>query len=190
ALDENLFALPGGFVFLQDFVSKDVRRHEVGRELYAVERQVERVGETFHQGGLGHSRRPDEQDVAAGEQGDEKVLDQGFIADDDLGDLDLDLGENVRGIGHDQPNVYSMTWPSTVSSSLFFSGPASVRPITWAYTPNPFAMSMNPCAAAGSQRISRRVPMLSERYSSRVSSRETSASVLNRGGGAGRLSFT
>jgi hypothetical protein len=99
-LDEGEFALTGAFVFLEDFIAQDVGGHEIGRELDPVEGEMQRIGEAVNQGGLGHAGRSDQEDVPAGEQGDEEMFDQGFVADDDLADFGFDAGEGVGGGSH------------------------------------------------------------------------------------------
>ena len=59
--------LPGDRIVLNDFRAGDVGRHEVGRELDALERQVERLGQRAHHQGLGQARNADEQGMAAAE---------------------------------------------------------------------------------------------------------------------------
>ena len=80
-------------VLLDDVRAGDVGGHQVGRELDAIERQAERVGERAHEqrlGGSGHAR---DQAVAADEQRQQQVLDDFLLADDDLADLDPDTIE-------------------------------------------------------------------------------------------------
>ena len=74
-------------VFFDDLGAGDVARHEVGSELDAVELQVEHLCERADEEGLGESGHADEQTVSAGEERDEKLLDDGLLSDDDLGDL-------------------------------------------------------------------------------------------------------
>ena len=67
------------------------RRHQVGRELDAVELQVDGLGDGADHERLGQARHADHQAVAAGEQGRQQVIDDVLLADDDLGDLFLEL---------------------------------------------------------------------------------------------------
>ena len=85
--DEAEGAAAGGLVFFDDLGAGDVGGHQVGRELDAVEAEAERAREGGDEQRLGQSRHADEQRMALAEQGDEKLLDDGFLADDDLAEL-------------------------------------------------------------------------------------------------------
>jgi hypothetical protein len=76
-----------------DVRAGDVRGHQVGGELDAVERQVEGLGEGADQERLAQPGDALEQDVAADEQGGEHAADDLRLADDDLADLGLQRGE-------------------------------------------------------------------------------------------------
>ena len=93
AREELEVPLAGRLVLLDDLGPRDVARHEVGRELYAVERERERVGQRAHHQGLGQAGHTDQQAVAAREYRDEQLLDDVFLADDDLVELGPDLVE-------------------------------------------------------------------------------------------------
>ena len=71
------------------------RRHQVGRELDAAEAQVQRVGQRADHQRLGQARHADEQAVAAGEDGDEQLLEHALLADDDLAQLLADAAVAV-----------------------------------------------------------------------------------------------
>ena len=60
--------LPGRAVLLDHLRAEDVGRHEVGRELDAVEPQVHRLGERLDEQRLGEPGNAAQQDVAAGEE--------------------------------------------------------------------------------------------------------------------------
>ena len=83
--------VPGGPVFLNDFGAGDVGRHQVGRELDAAELQRQRVGQRADHQRLGQARHADQQAVAAGEQGDQQLLDHLPLADDHLRQLRSNL---------------------------------------------------------------------------------------------------
>src|SRR6267154_3022390 len=70
----------------------DVGGHEVGGELNALKFQVEDFGEGLDEERLGETRRAGDEAVAAGEEGDEQLLDDLLLADDDLGEVGLDAG--------------------------------------------------------------------------------------------------
>ena len=76
---------------LHDDVGADhVGGHQVGRELDAVELQVQRLGERADERGLAEARHAFEQRVAADEQAREHAVDDLLVADDRLADLRLD----------------------------------------------------------------------------------------------------
>ena len=81
------FAFAGDGVLLEDLGAGDVGGHEVGRELDAIELEVDGAGEGLDHEGLGESRDADHEAVASGEDGGEQVLDDLVLADDDAGDL-------------------------------------------------------------------------------------------------------
>jgi len=78
---------PAAGRFHDDVRPEDVRRHEVGRELDAVEGEVEHLTQRADEERLAQTRHAFEQDVAAGKQGDERALDNFILADQGLADL-------------------------------------------------------------------------------------------------------
>jgi hypothetical protein len=85
--DEREPASAGLGVVLEDVGPGDVRRHHVGRELDAPEREARDPRHRADEQRLGQPGHPDEQDVPAGEQACEELLDHVLLADDDLADL-------------------------------------------------------------------------------------------------------
>ena len=83
----------------------EVRRHEVGRELDPLEVAADRLRERLDRHRLGEARHALDEQVAAGEQGDEHPLEQVVLADDDLLDLVQEplhrdgAGRGVRAVG-------------------------------------------------------------------------------------------
>ena len=77
-------------LLVEDLGAGDVRRHQVGRELDALEVEVEDVGERLDQQRLRQAGHAGDQAVAAGEERDQHLLDDLVLADDDL----AQLGEN------------------------------------------------------------------------------------------------
>jgi hypothetical protein len=75
----------------------EVDGHEVGRELDAVERAAEDVGDGLDRQRLGQAGDALEQHVAAGEQRDEHALEHRLLADDDA----LDLEQRVLEVAAD-----------------------------------------------------------------------------------------
>ena len=77
--------------FVEDFGARDVRRHQVRRELDPLEVQMEDVGEGFDQQGLRQAGNARDETMSPCEQRDEHLLDDLVLADDDL----AQLGENT-----------------------------------------------------------------------------------------------
>ena len=90
---EPHLALAGRAVFFDDVGARDVGRHQVGRELNAAERQIQRPGQRADQQRLGQARHAFQQAMPAAEQGDQHLLDHVVLADDHAGELLLDLLE-------------------------------------------------------------------------------------------------
>ena len=80
--DEAEVAAPRGSIFLDDLGARDVRGHEVGRELDAFEGEVEELGQRRDEQRLGQPRNADKEAVAAREEADEQVIDGRFLTDD------------------------------------------------------------------------------------------------------------
>ncbi len=80
-------AAAGLEVVLQHVGAGDVRRHHVGGELDPPERQAQDPRDRADQECLGQPRHPHEQDVAAGEEPGQQLLDHVVLADDHLADL-------------------------------------------------------------------------------------------------------
>ena len=76
-------------VLHDDVGADDVGGHQVGRELDAVELQVQRLRQRADQGGLAEAGHAFEQRVAADEEAREHAVDDLLVADDRLGDLGL-----------------------------------------------------------------------------------------------------
>ena len=68
---------------VQHFGAENVGGHQVGRELDALGIEAERDAERFHQLGLGETGHADQQRMAAGEDGHQRVLDHLVLAEDD-----------------------------------------------------------------------------------------------------------
>jgi hypothetical protein len=99
ALDEPERAPTGRVILLEDLGAGDVGRHEVGRELDALERQVQGFGQGRDEQGLGQAGDPDEQAVPAREQRRQEVLDDLALADDPLVDLGAQLVVGAGDVG-------------------------------------------------------------------------------------------
>ena len=88
---EHHLAAAGGRIFLNDVGAGDVRRHQVGRELDAVELQVEHLRHRVDQQRLGQAGHADDQAVAADEEREQGLADDFVLADDELFQLGDDL---------------------------------------------------------------------------------------------------
>ena len=73
-------------LLLQYLRPQDVRRHQVRRALNAPVLQAEGGAQGFHQAGLRQTRHPDQQDMAAGQQRDQGLVDHGLLPEDDVPD--------------------------------------------------------------------------------------------------------
>ena len=80
-------AASGRRVFLNDVRAGDVRRHQVGRELDAVELEVEHLRQRADQQRLGQPGHADDQAVAADEQRQQHLVHHVVLADDQLAEL-------------------------------------------------------------------------------------------------------
>ena len=104
-------ARAGALVFLNDFGAGDVGRHQVGRELDAVELERQRIGQRADHQRLRQAGHADEQAMAAGEERDEQLLDHLVLADDAfadfVGDAAVGFAEALDGLrscgfGHEE----------------------------------------------------------------------------------------
>src|SRR5205085_873603 len=83
-------------VFFYNFSASDVRRHQVGRELYAVKAQVKGLSERFDEQGLSESGHAAQQTVAAARERDHALVYDLSLPDDDLRNLSFKL-RNSQG---------------------------------------------------------------------------------------------
>ena len=95
ARHEGPGAAAGGGVLFDDVGAGDVGRHQVGRELDALEDQAERLRQRAHQQRLGRSRQAGDQAVAAHEQGDQHLLDHLVLSDNHLADFAHDAAVDL-----------------------------------------------------------------------------------------------
>lgn len=86
---ENRSLLNGKFPRLRTvgFGSYDIRRKEVGSELYANRVEIERLGQRFRDERLREARNSFEQNVAIGKKTYEKTSQKVFLTDDDVGNF-------------------------------------------------------------------------------------------------------
>ena len=100
ALEELEHPRLGHRVLLQDLGADDVRGHQVGGELDALEGEVQGARQGRDEQGLGQAGHALEHAVAAREDRDQQLLDDLVLADDDLGELAADRLEGLLALGH------------------------------------------------------------------------------------------
>ena len=83
--------MPHALLLVEDLGAGDVGRHQIGRELDALEVEIEDVGERLDEQRLRQAGHAGDQAVAAGEERDQHLLDDLVLSDDDL----AELGENA-----------------------------------------------------------------------------------------------
>ena len=88
---ERPAAVPRGGILLDDVRAGDVGGHQVRRELDALERQAQRLGNRADHQRLRRAGQAGDQAMAADEQRDQNLVEHFLLSDDDL----ADLGENV-----------------------------------------------------------------------------------------------
>ena len=89
--DENARALSGGAIFFDDFRSRDIGRHQVGRELNAFEIEVKNLRDRRDQQCLRQARNAGDDRVTAGQHRNHHLIDDFFLADDDFSNFVIDL---------------------------------------------------------------------------------------------------
>ena len=89
-------AVAGCVVLLEQLRARDVAGHEVGRELHARERQLERLGDRLHEQRLREAGDADEEGVAAGEERRDEIVHDRLLADDALCDLRHERASGAR----------------------------------------------------------------------------------------------
>ena len=108
ALDEAEGAA-AAVALLQHFGAQDVGRHQVGRELDALASMPEHDAQGLDQLGLGEAGHADQQQVTAGQQRNQRLIDDLLLAINDLADggarlpqlaaQPLDIGQGGEGVG-------------------------------------------------------------------------------------------
>ena len=114
--DEAEAAL-AGLAFLQHLGAENVRRHQVGRELDAPRVEAEHDAHGLDELGLGETGHAKKQRVAAGQDGDESLLDDLVLAEYDGADRGLG-GADVRGgrFGRAHDHVFELFEPLSASN--------------------------------------------------------------------------
>ena len=119
---------PAVLVFFQHVRAGDVRGHQVGRELNALEADVENPGQRADHQRLGQAGHAFQQAMAAGEDGGEDLLDDVVLADDDLlqfllhqlpmlAELLQDVSETA-GLGGQRESLLSVEVRAAASDAL------------------------------------------------------------------------
>ena len=88
---EHHLPLSGFRIVLNDVGTGDVRRHQIGGELNAIELQVEDIGESLDDQGLGETGYTGDDAIAADQNRQQDLLEDLVLADDPL----LDLAEHL-----------------------------------------------------------------------------------------------
>src|SRR5262245_3183940 len=81
--------------FGQNFCADDIGRHQIRRELNALERNAKDVTQGFYQQGLAQTRYPLQQDVSAGKKGNQHLPDDIIVTDDNFAYLSLQPSEDL-----------------------------------------------------------------------------------------------
>src|SRR5215471_8193912 len=89
--DEHARALAGGAVFFDDFGSGNVGRHQVRRELNALEIEMKHLSYGCNQQRLCKTGNAGDDGVAAGQHRYHHLVDDVFLSDDDLPDFVIDF---------------------------------------------------------------------------------------------------
>jgi hypothetical protein len=79
--------------------AEDVARQQIGSKLNALKGAMKGFGQRLREGGFAHSGNVFDQQVAAGQQGDQGKLDGFFFTVDGARDAALQLRDDLRGGG-------------------------------------------------------------------------------------------
>ena len=119
---ERPAAMAGRDVLLDDVGAGDVGRHQVRRELDALERQAERVRERAHQQRLRRARHAGDQAMSADQQRQQQMIDDVVLADDDLAHLRADRAAGAIVETSARARVVSSASASVVAATSFIFG--------------------------------------------------------------------
>jgi len=97
ALLENEFS--AAFAIHQDLGSDDIAGEEIRGELDALEIDVDGLGDGVDEGGFAEAGNAFEKDVAAAADGDEDIIDDFLLADDEGGYGSADFAEGIGEMG-------------------------------------------------------------------------------------------
>src|SRR5262245_40017802 len=83
------------WIFFDDVCTGHVCRHEIWRELNALETQAERICERAHEQGLRSARHAGDQTMPANEHRQQQMIDDVVLPDDDPSHLFADRAEPI-----------------------------------------------------------------------------------------------
>src|SRR5207248_4678075 len=89
---ESELPLVGGGVVVNDFGAGDVARHQVGSELDTFKGEVQRLGKGGNQQRFGQTGNSNQKRMAASQDRDEHLIDDGFLPDDNFAHFGFDSG--------------------------------------------------------------------------------------------------
>ena len=96
--------MPGFLV--EHLGSGDVCRHQIGRELDALEREVENPRNGFDQQRLGQAGYAGDQTMSAGKERNQHLIDDWILSDDDLVNLAEDAFTSVGNASSDSGEIF------------------------------------------------------------------------------------
>lgn len=97
----------GADVLFEHFRPGNVRWHQIGGELDPFEAEIQNLGQSGNQESLRQTRNSDEEGVGATENGDEKLLDDLVLSDDDQFELGNASLRKLRGVLRSRPCLMS-----------------------------------------------------------------------------------
>jgi hypothetical protein len=159
AANETDDPFAGGAILLDHLGAEDVGRHQVGRELDAVEAQVHGIGERLDQQRLRQPGNAAQQAMPAGEKCGEDLADDALLPDDRFRQLALEpcghLGHTIdrrgRNVSFHPGRVYTSGWPWRRNPSGSHFPPSRSTPPVSRLTRRPCATS----STSSSMRIAR-----------------------------------
>ena len=114
---EEAEAALAGLAFLQHLGAENVGGHEVGRELDAPRVEPEHDAHGLDELGLGEARHAEQERMAAGQDGDERLLDDLVLAEDDRADRGLGRAHVIRArFGRAHDHVFELFEPFSADS--------------------------------------------------------------------------
>ena len=114
--DEAEAAL-AALAFFQHLGAENVGRHQVGRELDAPRVEPEHGAHRVHKFRLGEARHAEEERMAAGQNGDQRLLDDLVLAEDDGADRGLGRADMIgRRFRRAHDHVFELFEPFSASN--------------------------------------------------------------------------